>query len=182
MVMPVTPGGAYFGLYSDFGDVYRGEAVSYAVAAASAATADARDVADLSVPYDVGAGTPFDTHPKLDTFSGSGSFLEICTTYDNGYWGDGDPPWGTSYFLVELQGPNASEFAVGDDTFGIHHYVSSDGGQAIYLESSVDGLLTGLTRIRVWRVGSFPGDPLPEPHPTSGPDSSARGRLCNGIR
>lgn len=97
----------------------------------------------------------------LQGFTGGGTSMNVLTTYDNGYWDD-MPPGGSfaaSYFLVELQGPNASEFVVRGDTFGIYHYVSPDGGQSIYLNSSVDGLLTGLTRIRVWRVGSFPGDP-----------------------
>ena len=166
MAMPVTPGGAYFGFYSDFGDVDRGEVVSYADAVASAAAAAARDVADLSIPDDVGAGTPFDTHPKLDAFSGSGSFLEIRTSYDNGFWGDGEPPWAASNFLVELQGPGVAEFVVansGDAPFTIYHYVSSDGGQSIYLASQDEELFTALTRVRVWRAAVFPGDPPPEP-------------------
>ncbi len=50
MTMPVTPGGTYFGLYSDFDDVGRGEAVSYSTAVASAGAAGSRDVLDLAIP------------------------------------------------------------------------------------------------------------------------------------
>ena len=165
MVMPVTPGGAYFGFYSNFADDYRGSAVSYADAVSAASAPGARDVADLDVPDSIGSASAMGGHPMLQRFTGDGTSMEVLTTYDNGYWDD-MPPGGSfaaSYFLVELQGPNASEFVVEGDAFRIEHYVSADGGQSIYLNSSVDGLLTGLTRIRVWRAEAFPGDPLPEP-------------------
>ena len=169
MTMPVTPGGAYFGFYSNFGDNNRGSAVSYADAVSAASAPGARDVADLDVPDSIGSAPAMGGHPMLQNFTGDGTTMEIRTTYDNGYWDD-MPPGGifaASYFLVELQGPNASEFVVGVAAFGIYHYVSSDGGQSIYLNSSVDGLLTGLTRIRVWRAEAFPGDLPPGPFWTS---------------
>lgn len=85
-------------------------------------------------------------------------------TYDNGYWGDGDPPWVASNFLVELQGPDVGSFEIGSDLFlAISHYVSSDGGQSIYLSSTSDALFDSLTRVKIWRAVVFPGDPLPNP-------------------
>lgn len=94
-----------------------------------------------------------------------GEFWGIITTYDNGYWDDMPPgeSLAPSVFLVELQGPNAGDFVVQGDTFGVYHDVSADGGQVIYLNSPIGGLTTGLTRIRIWRTGGFPGGPLPEP-------------------
>ncbi|HOV19591.1 MAG TPA: hypothetical protein PLK10_09180 [Ottowia sp.] len=168
MTMIVDPGGSYFGLYSNFGDVFRGEAVSYADAVASAAAAGARDVTDLVVPDDIGAPTVLSGHPKVIWFDGDGSNLAVNMTYDNGYWGDGDgEDFLPSNFLVEIQGPAAGSFVVdsggGSFDFSINHYVSSDGGQSIYLESQIGELLTGVTRIKVWRAVVFPGDPLPEP-------------------
>jgi hypothetical protein len=137
---------------------------------ASAADTDSRDVAALEVPGDVGAGTPFSTHPKLVSFFGSGSLLKIALTYDNGIWGDSEPPWQPSNFLVELQGSQAGLFVV-DNTasspFAIYHYVSSDDGQAIYLYSSDEELFSGLTSIRIWRADVFPGDLPPGPFWTS---------------
>lgn len=167
MTMPVTPGGAYFGFYSDFGDDYRGSAVSYADAVSAASASGARDVADLSAP-DLIDSTSATEHPMLlgaPSPNEDGKIWEIRTTYDNGYWDDMPPgeSFAPSYFLVELQGPNAGDFVVQGDTFGVYHYVSEDGGQYIYLKSSIGGLATGLTRIRIWRTGGFPGDPLPEP-------------------
>ena len=168
MTMPVEPGGAYFGFYSDFGDVYRGEIVSYADAVASAAHASSRDVADLDVPGDIDGGTPFSTNPKFVSFTGGGSSVEILMTYDNGIWGDGEPPWTPSNFLVELQGPSVDQFVIsnsGGAPFTIYHYVSADGGQSVYLASEDDLLLSAVTRIRIWRAEVFPGDPPPGPDP-----------------
>ena len=162
--MPVTPGGAYFGLYSNFGDVKRGEAVSYSTAVASAGAAGSRDVLDLAIPDDLGNPTILSGHPSVLNASGSGSNISITTTYDNGYWGDAPSgPFKPSNFLVELQGPSADQFVVSDDAvFGITHHVSEDGGQYISLSSSNDELLTGLTRIKLWRAEVFPGDGLAE--------------------
>ena len=166
MTMEVSPGGAYFGLYSDRGDTYRGAVVSYADAVASAAAPEARDVADLSVPADFGNPNIVPTHPKLLTFTGSASLIDVHMTYDNGIWGDGDDVGGfsASKFLLEIQGPAASLFELGGSgDFYVSHHVSSDGGQSIYLGSDIGGLLDGITRIKVWRAAVFPGDPLPEP-------------------
>lgn len=165
MVMPVAPGWAYFGFYSDFGDVSRGAAVSYATAVASAAADGARDVADMT-PADIGDPPISPTHPKIFTFTGGATSMAINMSYDNGYFGDAPP--GTEFvpsnFLVELQGPGALDFQVDiDGPYNIFHYVSSDGGQSIYMNSTEDLLLTGVTRIKIWRVSVFPGDPLPNP-------------------
>lgn len=163
MTMPVTPGGAYFGLYSDFDDVGRGEAVSYSTAVASAGAAGSRDVLDLAIPDDLGNPTILSGHPSVLSASGGGSTITITTTYDNGWWGDAPSgQFKPSIFLVELQGPSADQFAVDGAVFGITHYVSADGGQSIYLSSSNDELLTGLTRIKLWRAEIFPGDDLAE--------------------
>lgn len=162
--MVVEPGGSYFGLYSNFGDDDRGAAVSFAGAVASASSAGARPVADLVVPDDLGNATPLPGHPQLLSFSGDGSYIEILTTYDNGYWDDDVEQFIASNFLVEIQGPDATSFVVGEGgPFGIEHYVSSDGGQSIYLSSSTDSLLSGVTRIKVWRAEVFPGDEPPGP-------------------
>ena len=165
MTMPVEPGGAYFGFYSDFGDISRGEIVSYEDAVASAAAAGARDVGDLDVPGDIGAPTILSTHPKIITFTGDDGFMEVKTTYDNGYWDDTDgSPFLPSNFLVELQGPGVGGFVIdAGAVLGITHYVSSDGGQSIYLNSSTNALFDNVTRIKIWRAVVFPGDPIPGP-------------------
>lgn len=159
MTMPVTPGGAYFWLYSDFDDVSRGGAVPYATAVASAGAAGSRDVLDLVIPDDLGSPNILSGHPIVLYVSGGGSNIGIRTTYDNGWWGDApDGPFKPSNFLVELQGPSATQFVVDGAVFSITHYVSEDGGQSIYLSSSNGELLTGLTRVRLWRAEIFPGD------------------------
>lgn len=164
--MVVDPGGAYFGFYSDFGDVSRGEVVTYSTAVASAAAAGARPVADVLIPADLGAPAVLSGHPHILQFDGTGGYIELRTTYDNGYWGDGGDAstYKASNFLVELLGPDASSFIVGDTgALSASHYVSSDGGQYIYVRSESGTLLSSLTRMKVWRAVVFPGDPIPEP-------------------
>lgn len=164
MTMPVGPGGAYFGFYSDFGDVSRGEIISYSSAVASAAAAGARDVGDIAIPGDLGSPNILDGHPRISFANGNTSFIEVNMTYDNGTWDDGGPPFQASNFLVELQGPDVASFVIDSDApLGITHYVSSDGGQSIYLNSTVAALFANLTRIKIWRAVVFPGDPGPEP-------------------
>jgi len=168
MTMPVDPGGAYFGFYSDFGDVRRGEIISYSSAVASAAASGARDVGDIAIPGDLEDPTILDGHPRLsrinDNSGSSNDLLEIVMTYDNGTWGDGGPPFVASYLLVELQGPDVASFVIDSDVpLGVYHYVSSDGGQYIYLGSTTKALFASLTRVKIWRAVVFPGDPLPEP-------------------
>lgn len=162
MVMAVDPGGAYFGFYSDFDDVYRGEVISYEDAVASAAAAGARDVADIAIPSS-GVDEPSGPHPQLIFFSQAASYIEVRTSYDNGFWeGSGWVPQ-PSFFLVEILGPEAHSFEIAPFgvPLGINHYVSSDGGQVIELSSTTDALLTALTRIKVWRAEIFPGDDPP---------------------
>ena len=165
MTMPVEPGGAYFGFYSDFGDISRGEIVSYEDAVASAAAAGARDVGDIAIPGDLGSPTILEEHPKIILANGDESFIEIKTTYDNGYGEEmPDGPFRPSNFLVELQGSGVGGFVIDPDAvLGITHYVSSDGGQSIYLSSTTSALFANLTRIKIWRAVVFPGDPIPEP-------------------
>ncbi|MBV7457310.1 hypothetical protein KW843_22710 [Acidovorax sp. sif1233] len=164
MTMPVSPGGAYFGFYSDFGDVNRGEIISYSSAVASAAAAGARDVGDIAIPGDLGSPNILAGHPRISFANGNAGFIEVNMTYDNGTRDDGGPPFVASHFLVELQGPDVASFEIDSDTFlGISHYVSSDGGQSIYLNSTSDALFASLTRMKIWRAVVFPGDPLPEP-------------------
>lgn len=165
MVMAVTPSWKYFGLYSDFGDNFRGAEVSYGTAVASAAASGARDVAELLVPDSIGSPPAVGTYPRVLTFNGDGSSLSANLTYDNGWWGETPGvPFEPSYLLVEIQGPGAAEFVVGDSgQYSIYHYVSSDGGQTLHLRSDDELLLVGVTKIKIWRVSVFPGDPLPEP-------------------
>lgn len=161
MAMTVDPGGAYFGFYSDFGDVNRGEIITYGSAVASATASDARDVADIAIPGDLGSPTILVGHPKLTDANGTETNIEIRTTYDNGFWDDGTPPWEPSNFLVELQGPGAAGFVVWDGVgpLSIRHYISADGGQAVYLSASGGAsLFDSLTRVKVWRAAVFPGD------------------------
>lgn len=164
MTMPVTEGGAYFWLHSNLGDVYAGEAITYSSAVASVAADGAKDVGSLGIPGDVGAPALLPGHPQNNYFMGDASNLGVGMTYDNGIWDDGSPPWEASEFIVELQGPNAADFAVRPGgglalPFSIRHYVSADGGQMINLESSMGGLFTGLTRIKIWRAAMVPGEP-----------------------
>lgn len=103
-------------------------------------------------------------HPKILSFNGGAGYLSIDMTYDNGYWGDqqGDGAFRPSKLLVELQGPGAGYFVLrGEGPDEIWHSVSEDGGQGISLESSEGLILTGITRIKIWRTEIFPGDPLP---------------------
>lgn len=162
MAMTVDPGGAYFGFYSDFFDVYRGEMITYGSAVASATASGARDVADIAIPGDLGSPTILAGHPKLINANGIATHIEVKTTYDNGFWGDGTPPWEPSNFLVELQGPGVADFVIGDSVgpLSIYHYISSDGGQSIYLSAYGGGatLFDSLTRIKIWRAAVFPGD------------------------
>lgn len=165
MAIAVTPGGAYFWLHSGFGDVMRGEIINYGSALATAAAAGTRDVADLSIPGDFGAPTVLSGHPKVLTFTGTGSKIALGTSYDNGIDLDGTPPFVESEFLVELQGAAADAFVAGSVglPYAISQYVSADNGQSIDLQSSVGGLLTGVSGMKVWRVaGLTPGDdPVP---------------------
>lgn len=167
MPMSVEPGGAYFGLYSDFGDLYRGEAVSYGTAVAAAAAAGTRDVTNLPIPeaLDDWPDYPQPSHPMMTGLGGDGTSLEVTMTYDNGMWPGGSWSPEPSYFLVELQGPGAAGFEAtdGEVPLGIYLYVSSDGGQYIYLHSTTGVILTALTNVRIWRVSSFPGDEGGEP-------------------
>jgi len=167
MVMPVDSGGAYFGFYSDFGDVSRGEAITYSSAVASAAAEGARDVADLAIPSDLGDPTILPGHPKIQSATGSDVFIEIVLTYDNGFWGDGTTPWYPSNLLVELLGSGATSFVVGESApLKISHYVSSDGGQSIYLSATGGAsLFDNLTRVKIWRAAVFPGDPVEPAEP-----------------
>jgi len=168
MPMTVSPGGGYFGFYSNFGDVNRGETITYSSAVASAAAEGVRDVLDLAIPDDLNSPTILAGHPRVLLATGDTSFIEVRMTYDNGYWGDGGPPFYASNFLVELQGPNASEFkANGGGNANISHYVSSDGGQVISISSAIGAIFAGLTRIKIWRAKVFPGDLPPGPFWTS---------------
>lgn len=172
MTIAVAPGGIYFGLYSDFGDVYRGEEVTYGVALASSLAADVRPVVELTLPGDLVDGGWWDLpvpsgHPRLIDLAGNGEFMEIRSTYDNGLWeGEGWLPH-VSKFLVELQGPGVQDFEISysfeDVPMGIYAYVSPDGGQPIYLTSTAGSLLTAVEKVKIWRVATFPGDPPPAP-------------------
>lgn len=164
MTMPVEPGGAYFGFYSDFDDVSRGEIITYSSAVASAAAAGARDVGDIAIPGDLGSPNILGGHPRIIQADGDTSFIYVNMTYDNGTWDDPGPPFYASNFLVELQGPDASLFEVGGGgNYNITHYVSADGGQSIYISSAIGAIFAGLTRLKIWRAVVFPGDPVPEP-------------------
>jgi hypothetical protein len=118
-------------------------------------------VADLAVPSDFGDPSLFSGHPKNDVFTGDGYLIDVGTTYDNGTWDDGTEPWVASEFIVELQGSAAESFLVtaAAVNYGINHYVSTDSGQHIYLESSTGLLLSGVTGIKVWRATFVPGPP-----------------------
>ena len=62
---------------------------------------------------------------------------------------------------LELQGPGAAGFVVGDGVgpLSIYHYISSEGGQVVYLSASGGAsLFDSLTRVKVWRAAVFPGD------------------------
>lgn len=159
MAMTVDPGGAYFWFYSDYGDVKRGEIITYGSAVASATASGARDVADIAIPGDLGSPTILVGHPKLIGANGTETNIEIRTTYDNGFWGDGTPPWEPSKFLVELQGPGAAGFVVGDSVgpLSIYHYVSTGEVHVISLSASGGAsLFDSLTRIKIWRAAVFP--------------------------
>lgn len=168
MVMPVQPGCAYFGFYSDFGDVYRGEVISYSSAVASVAAVGARDVANIAIPGQLESPTILSGHPHIRSVYGSAEFISVDMTYDNGYWGEGGgPPFYPSNFLVEIQGPGALLFELGTvyppPTLSISHYVDSDGGQSVYLNSAGGTLFDDLTRIKIWRAEVFPGDEIIPP-------------------
>ena len=140
-----------------------GARASYATALA-AYTAGAKAVTEMTYTagwsWDQPAGLP-----RLENVY-VGPSVDLNTTYDNWWWGEGPPPespearW-NSTFLLQLTGAHhLFSVASGGASFTVDVYVHREEGQMVYVrgdeEEAVDPLETYITGIKLWRISGAP--------------------------
>lgn len=154
----------YFALRDLPGDASTVEAVavSYGAAASSVASSDTKAIVRLYGTFDpVSYDSTLPTGvPRFVSTEVTGFRIAVNTTFDQGWWGGGDPP---------VEGPTASVFllqitcAEEYDVESLDAYTSADGGQNLYIGLVDYPPNPPVSEIKIWRIADFPSEGPPDP-------------------